>query len=153
VLGREVLASERVALLALISGGSPGKALALERGGYLILRDPLLDVLDGAAEDPLAVAEAVHGELKKGEAGVRLRTQVVVEMWATLLRDLLGASVGLPEEGLWNRDRVERIRAVAAQRSAERWRSDVAAAREALAALSLNASPDLVMSDLMLALA
>lgn len=153
VLGREELPPEQVELLALISGGSPGKALALERGNYLALREPLLEVLAGTAGDPLGLAEAVYEELKKGEAGVRLRTQIVVEMWVTVLRDVLGASVGMAETGLWNRDLAERIRSVAATRGVDRWQEQVRVAREALAALAINASPDLVVSDLFLALA
>jgi len=152
VLERAGVGADRLTLLASISGGSPGNALALETGGFLPLREALLELVGGACRDPLGVAEAVVSKLREAEEGVRHRTQVLVEMWISVLRDLLVARAGVAGESLWNRDLEAPIRAAARVRSIEGLEERLEAGFAALKSLDVNASPDLVVSDLALGL-
>ena len=144
---------ERVALLALISGGSPGKALALDGGGYLARRQPLLHLVGAEARDPLGLAETLYQQLNPKVPGVRFRVQILVEMWATLLRDLMAVGLGAGGDLLWHRDLEPELQRAARERPPRGLEARLAAALEALRALSVNASPDLVLGDLALALA
>jgi DNA polymerase-3 subunit delta' len=153
VLERTDCPGERVELLSRISGGSPGKALALDGAGFLELREPLLELVGGDASDPLAVAEFVFGRVKTGDSGVRHRSRILVEMWISVLRDLLALRAGAREELAWHRDLQPRLAAVAARRTRQDLEMRAAAAFAALASLAVNASPDLVLSSLALDLA
>jgi DNA polymerase-3 subunit delta' len=153
VLERAGAGADRLALLGSISGGSPGNALALEAGGFLPLRTALLELVSGTCGDPLGLAEAVVVKMRESEEGVRHRTQVLVEMWISVLRDLLLVRAGLADESLWNRDLASAIGSTARARSIEALEDGLEAAFAALKSLSVNASPDLVVSDLALGLA
>jgi len=153
VLERARVGADRLALLASISGGSPGSALALEAGGFLPLRAALLELVSGTCGDPLGVAESVVLKMRESEDGVRYRTQVLVEMWISVLRDLLLARAGLDAESLWNRDLAVPIGAAARARSIEELEDGLEAGFAALKSLAVNTSPDLVVSDLALGLA
>ncbi|MBN2490204.1 MAG: DNA polymerase III subunit [Planctomycetes bacterium] len=153
VLERSGCPPERVGLLARISGGAPGKALALEAGGFLELRAALLDLVGGDAADPLETAEQVLARVKTGETGVRGRTEMLVELWISVLRDLLVLGVGAADTLVWHHDLEPRLGAVAARRTPRELETRIEAAGRALRALAVNASAELVLSDLALALA
>lgn len=143
---------ERIELLSLISGGSPGKALAMEAGAYLDLRYHVLTLVGGETSDPLGLAEAVFSGLNPRDPGIRSRARMVVETWISVLRDLLVVHAGQGAEEAWNRDLAPEIARVVRTSPSGILENHLVSALDSLRSLSVNASPDLVLGDLAISL-
>lgn len=92
----------RAAMLAAVSGGSLGKALAGEPGEAAARRDSAIDVLLRVAAEPMEERTTLAEGLAKGEG----EAEALIE-WADLVvRDLLMTSIGRTDR-LVNVDRAE----------------------------------------------
>ena len=136
----------RVALLASASGGSPGKALALDQGGFLVFREPLLDLVSGNVTDPLALVKAIMEKVRGKDEGVRYRSRILVEMWITLLRDVLVSRIGASDDILVHQDLATQVATAARFRPETELLACCEAGRAAMKSLDVNALPELVVS-------
>jgi len=146
------LHEERIELLSLISGGSPGKALALENGDYLGMRSHVLTLVGGETSDPLGLAEAVYSGLNPRDPGIRSRVRMVVETWISVLRDLLVVHAGQGIEEAWNRDLAQDMARIVRTSPSGIFENHLESALDSLRSLSVNASSDLVLGDLAISL-
>jgi len=116
--------AEEIPDLARLSNGSPGRCFRLKELGFPERLAPLDDLLGGAEEgDPIEVAEAVRGFLDEGGASDRrgaVREVVALLVERARSRLLGGGDLDAATRGL-------------------------AALADALAALDVNATPDLVL--------
>jgi DNA polymerase-3 subunit delta' len=151
--GRELRAEAERCVGAAIAGecaGAPWKAL--------------LDRAQAAGEDvEAATREALGEEAKAGmkrsakeigdgakRAGRRRRTEILelgFELCATWLRDLAAVAAGA-EEVVFNRDRLERLRAQAGEVDATAARQGAALVQETRRGLELNVSEELALESL-----
>lgn len=98
----------QAAMLAAVSGGSLGKALAGEPGEAASRRDSAIDVLMRVAAEPMEERTTLAEGLAKGEG----EAEALIE-WADLVvRDLLMASIGRTDR-LVNVDRAEDLGRIA----------------------------------------
>jgi hypothetical protein len=105
---RKGLDRARAAMLAAVSGGSLGKALAGEPDEAAARRDTAIDILARAAAEPMEERTALAESLAKGEG----EAEALIE-WADLVvRDLLMASIGRTDR-LVNVDRAEDLGRIA----------------------------------------
>ena len=110
----------------------------------------MLDLVSGKVTDPLGVVEAIMEKVRRKDEGVRYRSRMLVEMWITLLRDVLVSRIGAPGEILVHQDLAEQVASVACVRSETELQACCEAARAAMKSLDVNALPDLVVSELAL---
>ena len=97
---------EKASVLARISDGSAGRALAMEEGGFLEKRQAYLLELTklgrSAPEDALHWASRFVRDLDKGDRIEEMRA--LLGLWKSWYRDLLLLKVQGPEDSLINRD-------------------------------------------------
>lgn len=142
--------ADRVALLAALAAGSPGDALAIDAAGLLEDRASLLRFLGEPGPSVLGWVAERYDVFKRADSGPRRLTKMLVGTWAGILRDVACASTGAAPDVLWNRDLSADIGRAAAADVPERHAARVEAAMHALESLSVNTSPELVLSDLAL---
>ncbi len=105
---RKGLDRARAAMLAAVSAGSLGKALAGEPGEAAARRDSAIDVLARVAAEPLEERAALAESLAKGEG----EADALLEWTDLVVRDLLMASAGRADR-LVNVDRAEDLERIA----------------------------------------
>jgi len=136
-------------MLAALSGGSLGRAIALRDTEPLEARNQSLALLEAARRgDGAALLKAIQSVNRFGRAG-RETLRRLIEFQELWLRDLLRASVGMPREALVNRDREPEIRRLAGSVSAPEIRRRLLALEEALGAIEGNVTPDLALFSAM----
>ncbi|HEY8172391.1 MAG TPA: DNA polymerase III subunit delta' [Dehalococcoidia bacterium] len=143
---------ERAAALARLSGGRIGWAvLALHDEKMLEDREQALQRAETLAAAPIAERFAFANEAGSRYTKDRAAVHATLEMWQEWWRDLLLIAAGREDRAV-HRDRLDRLRVLAAQ-------CDVASAVRALRAvtdarqqLEENASPVLALEAMMLAL-
>jgi DNA polymerase III delta' subunit len=99
ILSTHGLTGQRAETLARWAGGSPGRALALERGGAVEMRELLGEVLSGKC-DPFEATERLlelPGEFggKTPTAQVRGRVRAALDLCSAILRDGLRSCAGV----------------------------------------------------------
>jgi len=143
---------ERAAELARLSGGRIGWAvLALHDEALLETRADTLDRADELARAPLADRFAFAGELGGRYTRDRARVQATLGLWQEWWRDILLIAAGREREAV-HRDRLDRLRPLAAQCGVAPAARALRAITDARQQLEENASPVLALEVMMLAL-
>ena len=133
-------------LLAVLSEGSVGKALNLDREFFIEGRRRIISrFLELSAEQPAAILDWAE-ELAK----LREDPEEVVDVLATLYRDLLLASAGLP--AAVHADLAPAVQAAAGRSAPEAMVTGLERLERARRRLRQNANPRLVLAALTLAL-
>lgn len=142
----------RAAELARLSGGRLGWAVAALHDERMIEdRERALERAEELAPAGLAGRFAYADELGRGYTRDRAGTQAALEMWQEFWRDLLLVAGGREQQAV-HRDRLDRLRVLAAQcdvPGAVRALHAITAARQQLVE---NANPVLALESMMLAL-
>jgi len=145
------ISRERARVVAAMSQGSLGRALALAEESTLEARDRLVEGLARVLEGDLADALEVAREVGEGrEARERLAGELeLLELW---LRDVLLCGLGV-DPGVWvNQDRAEQLGRVAERADPARLLGWLDRVREVRASLKTNANPRMAMESLLLAM-
>jgi DNA polymerase-3 subunit delta' len=142
----------RAAELALLSGGRIGWAvLALHDERMVAARQDALAKAEELASAAIAERFAFAGEIGGRYSKDRQGVQATLEMWQELWRDILLIAAGR-EQGAVHRDRLDRLRVLAAQCDVPSAVRALRAITEARQQLEENASPVLALEAMMLAL-
>jgi DNA polymerase III subunit delta' len=143
------LTGREARLLAALSSGSLGRALAARDSEPLRLRDEALALLQPAlAGDSGGLWRASQAYMRYGRTG-RETLRRMIEFHELWLRDLLRAQVGSPREALVNRDREAEIRHQAASLEPGEIRRRLMVLEEALASIEGNVTADLTVFSAM----
>jgi DNA polymerase-3 subunit delta' len=134
-------------ILASSAGGSIGRALTLQKGDYLALRDGILARVSKGVLDPLGCL-ALAGELS-GEKGDILDALDVLKTW---YRDLLVYRETGREDALINRDRAADIGRLSKGLDAETLLRGVRAIQNAASAIERNANKQLTLETMVFTL-
>ena len=137
---RKGLDRARAAMLASVSAGSLGKALAGEPGEAAARRDSAIDILARVAVEPLEERVALAESLAKGEG----EAEALIEWTDLVVRDLLMASAGRADR-LVNVDRAEDLGRIAERISTSALLDLAEEIGRARAALRWRGTPRLVL--------
>ena len=142
------VAADRAGLLAHLSGGRMGWAIAAAKDGSILEKraarlDELRRLLSASRVERFAYAEAL--------ARSTARAREAIDLWRTWWRDVMLASAGSAAE-LTNVDRREEIALLAARVDVQQARSAAEACSRALWQLDKNAAPRLVVEVMLLGL-
>ena len=140
-LQRRGLSPSQAALLAALSGGSLGRALALEPEDLLRQRQQVLTDLESLSRGNATTAL----DWAQGLAKARAETDTFLVLTQLWFRDLLLLSCGAPERLLAHQDRVAELQAEAASNHREAWLAKLAALSEAQRHLRANLNPELTL--------
>jgi DNA polymerase III subunit delta' len=140
-LRRRGLSSSQAALLAALSGGSLGRALALEPEDLLRQRQQVLADLEALFRGNATTAL----DWAQGLAKASAETDTFLALTQLWYRDLLLLSCGAPERLLAHQDRVPELRAHAASNRRDVWLAKLAALSEAQRHLRANLNPELTL--------
>jgi DNA polymerase-3 subunit delta' len=141
---------ERADLIARLSGGRTGWALAAMRDDALLahrgeMLDMLRDLVAGGRLGRIKRAEALNKRFGKDKAAVR----GILEIWQTYWRDVLLQCHDSPVKPC-NSDRADEIRTLAQRIEPGRARAGLEATRRTIDALSTNANVRLALDALFL---
>ncbi|MBI2976396.1 MAG: DNA polymerase III subunit delta' [Chloroflexi bacterium] len=136
--------AERADLLARLSGGRPGWAVAATESTFERRRQRLDDL-----QQLLPAARSARFAYAEGLAKDRAALRETLELWLSWWRDVLLVASGASALPV-NSDQVEALRRVAAILGLDSAAQAVAAVQRALAALSRNANARLAMEVLLL---
>ena len=143
---------ERGSEIARIAGGRLGLAVAaLQDEKLLEIREEVLDQCEAIAQGSLAERFSVAGSIGSGYSRDRAGTQARLDLWQEWWRDLLLVIAGRSEQ-ITHTDRLDTLRALAAQCDIARAVRALRAISDARLQLSENASPTLTLEAMMLAL-
>jgi DNA polymerase-3 subunit delta' len=157
------VAQQRADLLAKLSDGSPGKALAMEEGSFLEKRRKYFDHLAGLRQisDPEALELALHytGKRRKrdqeeGEGVKREKEEILVllSVWKSWYRDLLVAKYDGVQTLLINQDLLPELKKVAQDFTIENVVSSLLVLDQTESDFLHSRNLDLMMETLMLSL-
>jgi len=138
---RRDLSPSQAALLAALSGGSLGRALAMEPEELLRQRQQVLTDLTALSQGNATTAL----DWAQGLAKAALETDTFILLTQLWYRDLLLLSYGAPERLLAHQDRLADLEAVAAQNQPEVWLARLAAPNAAQRHLRANLNPELTL--------
>ncbi len=140
---RAGVATREARVLAALSSGSLGRALALREEPALELRDQALALLEPALRrDYPGLWKASQGAAGFGRAN-REKVRRTLEFQLLWLRDLLRLRYGAGPEQLVNRDRAQQLKGMAEGLNAQEIRRRALVLEETLRAIEGNVSPDL----------
>lgn len=140
---RAGITGRKARLLAALSAGSLGGALAMRDQDAVAVRDRALTLLEPALRgDTVSLWRAVQGFGRSGRGG-RETLRRVIEFHALWLRDLLRARHDAGLEKLVNRDRESDLRAQARHLDEVEIRRRLMVLEEVLRAIEGNVSPEL----------
>jgi len=143
------LDTKNARLLAALSSGSLGRALALRDSEPLRMRDEALALLEPALRgDPAGLWKASQAFMKYGRTG-RETLRRMVEFHQLWLRDLLRAQAGAERSALTNRDREAEIRRQAERVTPAEIRRRLMVLEEALSSIEGNVTADLTVFSTM----
>jgi DNA polymerase III subunit delta' len=140
-LERRGLSPSQATLLAALSGGSLGRALALEPEDLLKQRQQVLTDLEALSQGNATAALDWAQGLAKATAATD-NFLVLTQLW---YRDLLLLSWGVPERLLAHQDRLPELQAEAASNHKDAWLAKLAALSEAQRHLRANLNPELTL--------
>lgn len=140
-LERRGVAPAQATLLAALSGGSLGRALALEPEDLLKQRQQVLTDLEALSQGNATTALDWAQGLAKAPAATD-NFLVLTQLW---YRDLLLLSWGAPERLLAHQDRLPELQAEAASNQRDAWLAKLAALNEAQRHLRANLNPELTL--------
>ncbi len=140
-LTRRGLSPTQATLLAALSGGSLGRALALEPEDLLRQRQQVLTDLEALSQGNVTAALDWAQGLAKATADTDTFL-VLTQLW---YRDLLLLSCGAPERLLAHQDRFPELQAEAASHQRDAWLAKLAALSEAQRHLRANLNPELTL--------
>jgi len=140
-LTRRGLSPTQATLLAALSGGSLGRALALEPEDLLRQRQQVLTDLEALSQGNVTAALDWAQGLAKATADTDTFL-VLTQLW---YRDLLLLSCGAPERLLAHQDRLPELQAEAASHQRDAWLAKLAALSEAQRHLRANLNPELTL--------
>jgi len=157
------VAQQRADLLAKLSDGSPGKALAMEQGLFLEKRRKYIDHLTGLRETsgPELLEAALHytGKERKRDQeereGVKRERDEILDLisvWKSWYRDLLLAKYDGAPALLINQDLLPELKKVAQDFTIENMVSSLLALDQAESDVLHSRNLDLMMETLMLSL-
>ncbi len=130
-------------MLAALSGGALGRALALRDANPLETRNLALQLLEPALRgDSAGLWRQLQGFNRSAGRETLRRVLEFQQLW---LRDLLRARYGAGRDELVNRDREAELRRQAERLGATEVRRRLMAIEEAMRAIEGNISPDLAM--------
>lgn len=136
-------------LLAALSSGSLGRALALRDSDPIRLRDEALGLLAPALRgDGPGLWKAAQGFMKYGRTG-RETLRRMIEFHELWLRDLLRIRAGAPAEMLAHRDREAELRRQAERLSVTEIRRRLLVLEEAMRSIDGNVTADLTVFSTM----
>jgi len=135
------LSPSQAALLAALSGGSLGRALALEPEDLLRQRQQVLTDLESLSRGNATTAL----DWAQGLAKARSESDTFLVLTQLWYRDLLLLSCGAPARLLAHQDRVAELQAEAASNHREAWLAKLAALSEAQRHLRANLNPELTL--------
>ncbi len=142
----------RAAELARLSGGRLGWAvLALHDEGMLTQREEALAACEALAQAPLSERFAWAGTTGGRYARDRTGVQASLQLWQEWWRDILVIAAGREDRAVL-RDRLDRLRALAAQCEVAAVARGLRAIGDAREQLDENASPVLALEVMLLAL-
>ncbi len=155
------IAPQTAQLLAKLSEGSPGLALAMEQGSFLEKRRKYIDQLKGLPEisepEVLELALQLTGkegkkEQEDGEGAKREKEEILllVSVWKSWYRDLLLAKHGGSPALLINQDLLPELRKVAQDFTVENMISSLQALDQTESDFMRSRNVDLMMETLML---
>lgn len=146
---RAGMAAREARLLAALSSGSLGRALALRDSDPIRLRDEALGLLAPALRgDGPGLWKAAQGFMKYGRTG-RESLRRMIEFHELWLRDLLRIRAGAPAEMLAHRDREAELRRQAERLSVTEIRRRLLVLEEALRSIDGNVTADLTVFSTM----
>jgi DNA polymerase-3 subunit delta' len=140
-LTRRSLTPSQATLLAALSGGSLGRALALQPEDLIRQRQQMLTDLEALSQGNTTTALDWAQGLAKATAETD-SFLVLTQLW---YRDLLLLSYGAPERLLAHQDRLPELQAEAASNHREAWLAKLAALSEAQRHLRANLNPELTL--------
>jgi len=140
-LTRRGLSSTQAALLAALSGGSLGRALALKPEELLGQRQRVLADLEHLSQGPAIAAL----DWAQGLAKSPVETNSFLLLAQLWYRDLLLLSGGAPERLLAHQDRLADLQAEAAHNHQDAWLAKLAALSAAQRHLRANLNPELTL--------
>ncbi|MFW6113101.1 MAG: DNA polymerase III subunit delta', partial [Thermodesulfobacteriota bacterium] len=140
-LQRRGLSPSQANLLAALSGGSLGRALALEPEEFIRQRQQVLTDLEALSQGKASTALDWAQGLAKATADTDTFL-VLTQLW---YRDLLLLSYGAPERLLAHQDRLPELKAEAASNRREAWLTKLAALSEAQRHLRANLNQELTL--------
>jgi DNA polymerase-3 subunit delta' len=138
---RRELSPSQAALLAALSGGSLGRALAMEPEELLRQRQQVLTDLKSLSQGNATTAL----DWAQGLAKMPPETDTFVLLTQLWYRDLLLLSYGAPERLLANQDRLADLAAEAARNQQKVWLAKLAALNTAQRHLRANLNPELTL--------
>jgi len=143
---------EAAAAIARVAGGRLGLAVAAATNPRLLpQREEILDQCEQVAQGTLVERFAVAGAIGSRYARNRQATQARLELWQEWWRDLLLVAAGRDQQ-VTHVERLDTLRALAAQCDVARAVRACKAIADARQQLSENASPTLTLEGMMLAL-
>jgi DNA polymerase-3 subunit delta' len=146
---RAGMAGREARLLAALSSGSLGRALALRDSDPIRLRDEAMGLLAPALRgDGPGLWKAAQGFMKYGRTG-RETLRRMIEFHELWLRDLLRLRAGAPAEMLAHRDREAELRRQAERLSVTEIRRRLLVLEEALRSIDGNVTADLTVFSTM----
>jgi len=140
-LRRRDLSPSQAALLAALSGGSLGRALALEPEELLRKRQQVLTNLESLSRGNATTAL----DWAQGLAKAPLETDTFLVLTQLWYRDLLLLSCGAPERLLAHQDQFPELQAEAASNQQGAWLAKLAALSEAQRHLRANLNSELTL--------
>jgi DNA polymerase III subunit delta' len=140
-LNRRGLNPGQSALLTALSGGSLGRALALEPEELLRQRQQVLTDLESLSQGNATTAL----DWAQGLAKAPSETNTFLLLTQLWYRDLLLLAHGAPERLLAHQDRVAELKAEAAQNRQDLWLAKLAALNVAQRHLRANLNPELTL--------
>jgi DNA polymerase-3 subunit delta' len=138
---RRGLSPSQAALLAALSGGSLGRALAMEPEELLRQRQQVLTDLSALSQGNATTAL----DWAQGLAKATTETDTFILLTQLWYRDLLLLSYGAPERLLAHQDRLAELAAEAAQNQHKVWLAKLAALNAAQRQLRANLNPELTL--------
>jgi DNA polymerase-3 subunit delta' len=138
---RRDLSPSEAALLAALSGGSLGRALAMEPEELLRQRQQVLTDLTALSQGTATTAL----DWAQGLAKATPETDTFILLTQLWYRDLLLLSYGAPERLLAHQDRLADLTAEAAHNQQEVWLAKLAALNAAQRHLRANLNPELTL--------
>ena len=140
-LQRRGLSPSQATLLAALSGGSLGRALALDPEDLLRQRQEVLTDLEALSHGNSSTAL----DWAQGLAKASVETDTFLVLTQLWYRDLLLLSWGAPARLLAHQDRLPELQAEAASNQREAWLAKLAALSEAQRHLRANLNPELTL--------
>jgi DNA polymerase III subunit delta' len=138
---RRDLSPSQAALLAALSGGSLGRALAMEPEELLRQRQPVLTDLSALSQGSATTAL----DWAQGLAKATPETDTFILLTQLWYRDLLLLSYGAPERLLAHQDQLANLQAEAARNQQKMWLAKLAALNAAQRQLRANLNPELTL--------